>query len=138
MDALQVGSVGQLGVSGQDVFLELIRLAERLLAVITHIQVLLQVTISSCSFLPTIPLTPQCKVLSVLAVSLPESERGQDLRMHKVSYDHNKVGLPPFMKIYQLFTCMWLCSDEVEEKPRLHTLHLNGLLELEVNTKRQS
>lgn len=27
-------------------------------------------------------------------------------------------------------TCMWLCSDEVEEKPRLHTLHLNGLLEL--------
>lgn len=26
---------------------------------------------------------------------------------------------------------MWLCSDEVEEKPRLHTLHLNGLLELE-------
>lgn len=33
-------------------------------------------------------------------------------------------------KIYQLFTCMWLCSDEVEEKPRLHTLHLNGLLEL--------
>lgn len=29
-----------------------------------------------------------------------------------------------------MFTCMWLCSEEVEEKPRLHTLHLKGLLEL--------
>lgn len=28
------------------------------------------------------------------------------------------------------FTCMWLCRDEVEEKPRLHTEHLKGLLEL--------
>lgn len=26
---------------------------------------------------------------------------------------------------------MWLCSEEVEEKPRLHTLHLKGLLELQ-------
>lgn len=33
---------------------------------------------------------------------------------------------------------MWLCSDEVEEKPRLHTLHLNGLLELEVRIKKKS
>lgn len=33
---------------------------------------------------------------------------------------------------FKAFTCMWLCSDEVEEKPRLHTLHLNGLLELEM------
>ncbi len=32
---------------------------------------------------------------------------------------------------------MWLCSDEVEEKPRLHTLHLNGLLELEVWMKQK-
>lgn len=70
MDALQVGSVRQLGVSGEDVFLELIGLAERLLAVIAHIQVLLQVSVSSRSFLPSILLTPQCKVLSVLAVSL--------------------------------------------------------------------
>lgn len=31
---------------------------------------------------------------------------------------------------------MWLCSDEVEEKPRLHTLHLNGLLELEMTRRR--
>lgn len=41
MDALQVSSVRQLGVSGQNVFLQLIRLAESLLAVITHIKVLL-------------------------------------------------------------------------------------------------
>lgn len=33
---------------------------------------------------------------------------------------------------------MWLCNDEVEEKPRLHTLHLNGLLELEVGIKRKN
>lgn len=26
---------------------------------------------------------------------------------------------------------MWLCSEEVEENPRLHTLHLKGLLELQ-------
>lgn len=32
---------------------------------------------------------------------------------------------------------MWLCSDEVEEKPRLHTLHLNGLLELGVTMKEE-
>lgn len=31
-------------------------------------------------------------------------------------------------------TCMWLCNDEVEEKPRLHTVHLNGLLELDERT----
>lgn len=46
VDALQVSSVRQLGVSGQDMFLQLVRLAERLLTVITHIEVLLQVTIS--------------------------------------------------------------------------------------------
>lgn len=80
MDALQVGSVRQLGVSSQDVFLELIRLAECLLAVITHIKVLLQVTISSCSLLTPVPLTPQCKMLSVLAVSLPKSESINDLK----------------------------------------------------------
>ena len=69
-------------MSGQDVFLELISLAERLLAVITHIQVLLQVALSSCSLLPSIPLAPQRKVLSVLAVSLPESEISQHLKKH--------------------------------------------------------
>lgn len=34
------------------------------------------------------------------------------------------------MNMNMRFTCMWLCNDEVDEKPRLHTLHLNGLLEL--------
>ena len=72
VDALQVGSVGQLGVSGQDVFLQLVSLAERLLAVIAHIQVLLQVALSS--FLSSIFLAPQSKMLSVLPVSLSESD----------------------------------------------------------------
>uniref|UniRef100_A0A8D3ATH6 Uncharacterized protein n=1 Tax=Scophthalmus maximus TaxID=52904 RepID=A0A8D3ATH6_SCOMX len=75
VDALQVGSVRQLRVSGQDVFLQLVSLAERLLAIVAHVQVLLQVPVSS--LLPPVPLTPQCEVLSVLAVSLPESE-GRD------------------------------------------------------------
>lgn len=74
VDALQVGSIRQLRVSGQDVFFQLIGLAERLLAIITHVQVLLQVTLSSTSLLPSIPLAPQCKMLSVLAVSLRWSE----------------------------------------------------------------
>ena len=81
VDALQVGSVGQLGVSGHHVFLQLVCLAERLLAVIAHVQVLLQVSVSSCSLLPTVPLTPQGKVLSVLAVSLSESGRSRDLKI---------------------------------------------------------
>lgn len=33
---------------------------------------------------------------------------------------------------------MWLCSDEVEEKPRLHTLHLKGLLELRMLIKKKT
>lgn len=70
VDALQVGPVRQLRVPGHDVFLQLIRLAERLLTIVTHVQVLLQVPLCSCSLLPSIPLTPQCKVLSVLAMSL--------------------------------------------------------------------
>ena len=69
VDALQVGPVRQLGVSGQDVFLQLVRLAERLLAVITHVQVLVQVDVHA-SLLASVPLAPQGKVLSVLAVSL--------------------------------------------------------------------
>lgn len=37
VDALQVGPVRQLGVSGQDVFFQLVGLTERLLAVIAHV-----------------------------------------------------------------------------------------------------
>lgn len=77
VDALQVSSVGQLGVSGEDVFLQLVRLAEGLLAVIAHIQVLLQVTVSSRSLLPAVPLAPQRQVLSVFAVSLARRGEGQ-------------------------------------------------------------
>lgn len=77
VDALQVGSVGQLGVSGEDVFLQLVRLAEGLLAVIAHVQVLLQVSVSSGSLLPAVPLALQGQVLSVFTVSLarPGEER---------------------------------------------------------------
>lgn len=77
VDALQVGSVGQLGVSGEDVFLQLIRLAEGLLAVIAHIQVLLQVSVPTCSLLPAVPLAPQGQVLSVFPVSLARRGEGQ-------------------------------------------------------------
>jgi len=82
VDALQVGAVRQLGVSGHHVFLELVRLAERLLAVIAHIRVLLQVSVSFGSLLPSVPLTPQREVLSVLAVRLPESEGSRGLKKH--------------------------------------------------------
>lgn len=71
VDALQIGAVRQLRVSGQDVFLQLVCLAERLLAVVAHIQVLLQVSVSSrSSFLTSVPLAPQCEVFSVFTVSL--------------------------------------------------------------------
>ena len=32
--------------------------------------------------------------------------------------------------MFFLWACMWLCSELVEEKPRLQTVHLKGLLEL--------
>lgn len=82
VDALQVGSVGQLGVSGEDVFLQLVRLAESLLAVVAHVQVLLQVSVSSGPLLPAVPLAPQGQVLSVFAVSLarPGEKQGHDLK----------------------------------------------------------
>lgn len=83
VDALQVGSVGQLGVSGEDVFLQLVRLAEGLLAVIAHIQVLLQVSVSSRSLLPAVPLAPQGQVLSVLAVSLARRGEGQGVTQRR-------------------------------------------------------
>lgn len=70
VDALQVGPVGQLRVSGQDVFLQLVRLAERLLAVIAHVQVLVQVHVSARPLLPAVLLAPQRQMLSVLTVSL--------------------------------------------------------------------
>lgn len=57
VDALQVCSVRQLWVSSQDVFFQLIRLAERFLTVITHVQILLQFNVSSRSLLPSILLT---------------------------------------------------------------------------------
>lgn len=132
VDALQVRSVGQLGVSGEDVFLQLVRLAEGLLAVIAHIQVLLQVSVSSCSLLPAVPLAPQGQVLSVFAVSLPRRREGQG-RDSKMQCGGGGVKIKKSR--FEAFTCMWLCSDEVEEKPRLHTLHLNGLLELQMKIR---
>lgn len=85
VDALQVSSVGQLGVSGEDVFLQLVRLAEGLLAVIAHIQVLLQVSVSPCSLLPAVPFAPQGQVLSVFAVSLARRRegRGRDSKVRR-------------------------------------------------------
>lgn len=74
VDALQVGPVRQLGVSGQDVFLQLVGLTERLLAVIAHVQVLLQVAVSGRALLSSVSLAPQSEVLSVLTVSLPETD----------------------------------------------------------------
>lgn len=72
VDALQVGSVGQLRVSSQDVFFQLVRLAERLLAVIAHVQILLQVVCGS--LFPSILFIPQRKMLSVLTVSLKRTK----------------------------------------------------------------
>lgn len=81
VDALQVGPVRQLGVSGQDVFFQLVGLTERLLAVIAHVQVLLQVAVSSHSLLSSISLAPQSEMLSVLTVSLrSQTFRREDAR----------------------------------------------------------
>lgn len=135
VDALQVGPVRQLGVSGQDVFFQLVGLTERLLAVIAHVQVLLQVAVSSRSLLSSISLAPQSEMLSVLTVSLPESQtfRREDACTATILTCSHAARLCLLISwsVQQVtLTCMWLCSDEVEEKPRLHTLHLNGLLEL--------
>lgn len=138
VDALQVGPVRQLGVSGQDVFFQLVGLTERLLAVIAHVQVLLQVAVSSRSLLSSISLAPQSEMLSVLTVSL-RSHRHSDARTHvQEQYSHAVVQCTSWSVQQVTLTCMWLCSDEVEEKPRLHTLHLNGLLELGGALKKES
>lgn len=136
VDALQVGPVRQLGVSGQDVLFQLVGLTERLLAVIAHVQVLLQVAVRS--LLSSISLAPQSEMLSVLTVSL-RSHRHSDARTHvQEQYSHAVVQCTSRSVQQVTLTCMWLCSDEVEEKPRLHTLHLNGLLELGGALKKES
>ena len=74
VDALQVCAVRQLRVSGHHVLLQLVRQAEGLLAVITHVQVLVQLALSHAAAAPgllaPVPLRTQRQVLSVLAVSL--------------------------------------------------------------------
>lgn len=78
VDALQVGAVGQLRVAADDVLLQLVRLAERILAVVAHVQVLVlvlvQVGLPSRPLPSSVPLTPQRQVLTVLTVSLRQKQ----------------------------------------------------------------